>query len=45
MTYIEISDLDLFLGASLLMLNAGLSMMMQLGLAQQLVVAALRMTV
>lgn len=45
MTYIEISDLDLFLGASLLLLNAGLSMMMQLGLAQQLVVAALRMTV
>jgi putative ABC transport system permease protein len=45
MSYILISDLDLILGASLLMLNAGLSMMMQLGLARQLIISALRMTV
>jgi putative ABC transport system permease protein len=43
--YIQIDDLDLLIGAALLMLNAGLSMMMQLGLARQLLVAAGRMTV
>ena len=37
--------MDLILGASLLMLNAGLSMMMQLGLARQLIISAARMTV
>lgn len=45
MSYIGISNFDLIVGASLLMLNAGLSMMMQLGLARQLFIAATRMTV
>jgi putative ABC transport system permease protein len=43
--YIEIDHSDLLIGASLLLLNAGLSMIMQLGLARQLFVAATRMTV
>jgi putative ABC transport system permease protein len=44
-TYIGISNFDLITGASLLILNAALSMMMQLGLARQMLVAAARMTV
>ncbi len=45
MSYIELSDLDLAIGAVLLLLNACLSVLMQLGLARQVLVAAARMTV
>ena len=45
MSYIELGNLELALGAVLLLLNAGLSLAMQLGLARQLLVAAARMTV
>lgn len=45
MSYIELGNLDLAVGAVLLLLNAGLSLAMQLGLAKQVIVAAARMTV
>ncbi len=43
--YIEISYLDLVLAATLVGLNAALSLIFQLGLARQLLIAAARMTV
>jgi putative ABC transport system permease protein len=45
MNYISISYLDLALASMLLLLNAGLSMMMSLGLSRQLFISAARMTV
>ena len=45
MSVIELSNLDLALGAVLLVLNAALSLAMQLGLARQLAVSAVRMIV
>lgn len=45
MSVIELSNLDLALGAVLLVLNAALSLAMQLGLARQLAVSAVRMFV
>jgi putative ABC transport system permease protein len=43
--YIELSNLDLALAAVLLLLNAGLSIVLELGLAKKVLVAALRMMV
>lgn len=45
MSYIELGNAELAIGAVLLLLNAGLSLLMQLGLARQLLIAAARMTV
>ena len=45
MSYIELGNLDLALAAVLLLLNAALSLLLELGLAKQLLVAALRMMV
>jgi putative ABC transport system permease protein len=44
-SYIPIGDLELVLAAVLLLLNAGLSLLLQLGLARQVLIAAARMTV
>ncbi len=45
MSYIAIGDRELALAAVLLLLNAGLSLALQLGLARQVLTAAARMTV
>ncbi len=45
MNTIPVSNLDLASAALLLLLNAGFSLMMQLGLARQVLIAAARMTV
>lgn len=45
MSYIALGNLDLALGAVLLLLNAGLSLLMQLGLARQILLSATRMIV
>ncbi len=45
MSYIALDDLDLALAALLVVLNGGLSLALQLGLARQLAIATLRMIV
>ena len=45
MSYIVLNDLDLALAALLVVLNGGLSLALQLGLARQLAIATLRMIV
>ncbi len=45
MTYLHLDDWNLALAAGLVLINAGLSLVLQLGLARRLLVAAARMTV
>ncbi len=45
MNYVHLSNWDLALAASLLVINAALSILLELGLARRLLIAALRMTV
>ncbi len=45
MSYIDLDELDLALAALLVVLNGGLSLALQLGLARQLAIATLRMIV
>lgn len=45
MTYLRLDDWNLALAAGLILINAGLSLVLQLGLARRLLVAAARMTV